>query len=496
MVHLSPTTVLDVQTLAAYVIFLASYLVFALGKFPGLKIDRAGAAIIGAVGMVAFRIAHPADALSFIDFPTLVLLFSMMLIVGNLHLVGFFEWTAEIVLRRLKPSHLLPAVVFTSGVLSAFFVNDIVCLVMVPFVLNITRRLRLESLPYLLAVATASNIGSVASITGNPQNMLIGSFSGIAYRDFLRHLGPVAVVGLFLDWMVLHWMQMRKVKHAGLVDDGIPLPPLDLSRLTKPAIVVTAVVIAFFVGVPPAMAAALGAAVLLITRTLEPRKLYEEVDWGLLVFFVGLFLIVGGAQNAGIIGKFLRIADHWTPLRSERCVASIGLISCLADVQTGVGPFLAIYLAGYKWNEERVGLALTVGGIAGILTQTPAGALVDFLRSKRALVAAAVAALAAGALLIALFPSFWPVMGAQVLIGGTSSVFLPAICAMSLGIVGRAAFDFRQGRNQTFNSAGNVIAAVSMGLLGYFVSNRSIFFFVRLSRSPRFCPASHQTRRD
>jgi predicted MFS family arabinose efflux permease len=150
----------------------------------------------------------------------------------------------------------------------------------------------------------------------------------------------------------------------------------------------------------------------------------------------------------------------------------------LADVQTGVGPFLAIYLAGYKWDEERVGLALTVGGIAGILTQTPAGALVDFLRSKRALVGVAVAALAAGALLIALFPSFWPVMGAQVLIGGTSSVFIPAICAMSLGVVGRAAFDIRQGRNQTFNSAGNVTAAVSMGVLGYLVSNRSIFFFV------------------
>jgi len=156
----------------------------------------------------------------------------------------------------------------------------------------------------------------------------------------------------------------------------------------------------------------------------------------------------------------------------------------LADVQSGVGPFLAICLAGYRWNEESVGLALTIGGIAGILTQTPAGGLVDLLRAKRALVGVAVAALAAGALLIALFPSFWPVMGAQVLIGGTSSVFLPAICAMSLGIVGRAAFDSRQARNQTFNSAGNVIAAVSMGLLGYFVSNRSIFFFVAVFAVP------------
>jgi len=150
----------------------------------------------------------------------------------------------------------------------------------------------------------------------------------------------------------------------------------------------------------------------------------------------------------------------------------------LANVQTGVGPFLAIYLAGYNWNEERVGLALTVGGIAGILTQTPAGALVDSLRSKRAMVGVAIVALAAGALLTAFCPSFWPVIGAQALIGGTSSVFLPAICAISLGIVGPAAFDARQGRNQAFNSAGNVTAALCMGLLGYFISNRSIFFFV------------------
>jgi len=156
----------------------------------------------------------------------------------------------------------------------------------------------------------------------------------------------------------------------------------------------------------------------------------------------------------------------------------------LADVQTGVGPFLAIYLAGYEWNEQSVGLALTVGGIAGILMQTPAGALVDRLRSKRALIAVGIVALASGALLIAFLPTFWSVMSAQVLIGGTSSVFGPAICAVSLGIVGHHLFDRRQGRNQTFNSAGNVVAAVSMGVLGYFVSNRSIFFFVAVCALP------------
>jgi len=156
----------------------------------------------------------------------------------------------------------------------------------------------------------------------------------------------------------------------------------------------------------------------------------------------------------------------------------------LADVQTGVGPFLAIYLAAYGWNEERVGIALTVGGIAGILTQTPAGALVDYIHAKRTLIAAAVGALALGALLVAFIPTFWSVMSAQVLIGAISSIFGPAICAISLGIVGHHLFDARQGRNQSLNSAGNVVAAVSMGLLGYFVSNRSIFFFVALSTIP------------
>jgi MFS family permease len=156
----------------------------------------------------------------------------------------------------------------------------------------------------------------------------------------------------------------------------------------------------------------------------------------------------------------------------------------LADVQSGVGPFLAIYLAGRGWNEQRVGLALTIGGIAGIASQTPAGALVDRLKSKRALIAAGVAALAIGALLIAIFPSFWAVMTAQALIGAMSAFFIPAIAAISLGLVGRRLFNRRQGRNQTFNSAGNVVAAVMMGLVGFFISNRGVFFLVAMLAAP------------
>ncbi|MGD0490469.1 MAG: MFS transporter [Steroidobacteraceae bacterium] len=150
----------------------------------------------------------------------------------------------------------------------------------------------------------------------------------------------------------------------------------------------------------------------------------------------------------------------------------------LADVQSGVGPFLAIYLASRGWNEQSVGIALTVGGIAGIIAQTPAGAITDRVRSKRALIAGGVLSLGLGALIIAAFPFFWAIMSAQTLIGAGASVFGPTVCAISLGLVGRELFDRRQGRNQTLNSAGNVVAAVSMGLIGYFFSNRGIFFFV------------------
>lgn len=382
MAHFSPETLSEARVIAAYVIFVGSYLVFALGKFPGLKIDRPGAAIIGAVGMVAFRIVQPADTLRFIDFPTIVLLFAMMLIVGTLHLVGFFDWNAGMVLRRLNPSHLLPAVVFTSGVLSAFFVNDIMCLVMVPIVLSITRKLRLKPMPYLLAVATGSNIGSVASITGNPQNMLIGSFSGIGYRDFLLHLGPVALVGLFLDWMVLYWFYLRKERHEPKLQDGIPVPLIELSRLTKPAVVVTGVVIAFFAGVPPAMAAALGAAALLVTRTLEPRKLYDEVDWGLLVFFVGLFLIVGGAENAGIVRGFLHVAEYWNLHQMGVFTVAVALLSNIVSNVPAV--MLLKSMAPTFSNPHTAWLVLAMAStLAGNLTITGSVANIIVVESAK-----------------------------------------------------------------------------------------------------------------
>jgi len=301
----------DLATVGAYSVFIGSYIVFALGKFPGMKIDRPGAAIIGAVLMFATGAVRASDALHFIHFGTIVLLFSMMLVVAHLHLAGFFDWITELVVTRLKPHHLLPTVIFLSGLLSAFFVNDIICLVMVPFVLTATRRMGIKPVPYLLAVATASNIGSTATITGNPQNILIGSFSGIHYRDFLWHLGPVALVGLFLDWLVLWRLYFRGRVHDVRTD--IVAEPLNIEHaaLVKAGLVAALVLVGFLAGFPPPLVAAVGAAIMLITRTRDPHLVYKEVDWGLLVFFIGLFLIVGGAENVGLTGLLLDFDKHF-----------------------------------------------------------------------------------------------------------------------------------------------------------------------------------------
>jgi Na+/H+ antiporter NhaD/arsenite permease-like protein len=330
----------DFTLIAAYAVFLLSYSVFALGKFPGMKIDRTGAAIIGAVLMVAVRAVRPAEALPFIDFGTIVLLFSMMLLVAYLHLAGFFDWVAERVVSKLDPPHLLPAIIFLSGLLSAFFVNDIVCLAMVPFTLSAARRMNLRPAPYLLAVATSSNIGSVATITGNPQNMLIGSSSGIRYQDFLVHLGPVALAGLFVDWLLI-WLlatrgasasaQSRTCAATGRfatrpAEDEL-VPRHDHAGLLKPAIVAAVVLAGFLAGFSPPLVAALGAATMLITSTREPRLVYDDVDWGLLVFFVGLFLIVGGAENAGLMTRLLAWSHNWNLERPAVLTLATALLS-------------------------------------------------------------------------------------------------------------------------------------------------------------------------
>ena len=288
----------NLQTAATAAIFVLTYIVVAIGRVPGLRIDRAGAALVGGSLMLAVG-AVPLDALGkAIDMPTLALLLGLMIVVGNLRLSGFFRLVnGWVVARAHHPLQLLAAVIVSSGVFSAFLLNDAICLVMTPLVVDIARRLRRDPVPYLLGVAMASNVGSTATITGNPQNILIGSFSGLPYGRFAAALSPVAAVGLVLTFGLI-WLMHRREFRRG---DGFAAtrPPAHLHRpLALKALVVTvAMVAAFFTGAPPAEVALVAGGAMLLTRIVRSERTYREIDWPLLLMFAGLFVVVAGFER-------------------------------------------------------------------------------------------------------------------------------------------------------------------------------------------------------
>jgi Na+/H+ antiporter NhaD/arsenite permease-like protein len=286
------------RSLAAVAVFVGSYLALAIGRIPGLRIDRAGIALVGASLMVASGALTLDEAYKAIDLDTITLLLGMMIIVASLRLSGFFSLATAWVMDRAKgPLILLAAVVATSGIFSAFLVNDAICLVLTPLVLKVTLSMGRKPVPYLLAVAMASNIGSAATITGNPQNMMIGSFSHIPYTRFALALGPVALAGLVVTVMLIALLHREEFVHGPRLE----APRLDIRVnrvLVIRALLATAAVMAlFFAGQAPAKAAIIIGGLLLLTRRVKSWRVYAEIDWSLLLMFAGLFIIVAGAER-------------------------------------------------------------------------------------------------------------------------------------------------------------------------------------------------------
>ena len=285
----------------ALAIFCGTYLVLAIGTFPGLRIDRTGAAIIGASLMLGCNVLTFEEAIQAVDYSTLVLLFGMMIVVANLRLSGFFRLVSTWAMRHTHhPWTLLAAIVVVSGFFSAFFVNDAICLVLTPLVPEVTATLRRNPLPYLLAVAMASNVRSVATITGNPQNMMIGSLSGIPYRQFTAALAPVAIVGLLLTFAAIVLFFPTKFRDRQRVE--MAELRVRVNRVLLRKAVVASIGMFFFWGWPVAKAAIVAGALLLITRRVKPEKVYHEIDWSLLAMFAGLSLLWRGWRKHPLSG--------------------------------------------------------------------------------------------------------------------------------------------------------------------------------------------------
>lgn len=288
------------------VIVLLTYAGIAIGRVPRLRMNRTTIAIVGAGALIAVQAIDEKQAFAAIDLGTIMLLFAMMVINVNLRLAGFFDLVGSRVLQLAhSPRMLLALIVAASGLLSALFLNDPVCLLFTPFVVDLTQRSKRDPIPYLIGLATAANVGSTATITGNPQNLIIGQASGIPYLTFLLHLGPIALIGLVICWGVI--VLLFPAEFRGKLESvEVPTPQTYRPLLWRCIVVVVGLLIAFLLGLPIASSAFIAAGLLLISR-LRVRKLLS-IEWELLAFFAGLFIVTGAIEATGLSGQLFAAA--------------------------------------------------------------------------------------------------------------------------------------------------------------------------------------------
>ncbi|HUY35672.1 MAG TPA: anion transporter [Pirellulales bacterium] len=351
-------------------IFGLTYLALAMGRVPGLRIDRAGIALVGAAAMLGCGALGFREGARAVDYETLVLLFGMMVVVAYLKLSGFFALATDGVAAWFSgPRALLAVTIGLSGALSAFLVNDVVCVALTPLVLQLCRRLKRPPIPYLVGLATASNVGSVATITGNPQNIIIGSLSGISYTRFSARLAPIALAGLVLNFLVVALVYRKSLGAVAAVaaDNEVSRRPRIHLRLLVKSVSVTLVTIGlFFAGQPIALVALAAAGVLMLGRV-RPEKVYGAVDWPLLIMFTGLFVVVHAFEVHVVHSWGL---ERWSALRESPVVMVSGLSVVLSNLVSNVPAVLLFkpLLEGIS-KPEQAWLALAMSStLAGNLT--------------------------------------------------------------------------------------------------------------------------------
>lgn len=346
-----------------WLVFGVTYVGIALGRFPRLVLDRTGIALLGGIAMLVVHGISVRDAARHIDYETILLLFGLMIFSAQLRVAGFYVWTGRFLTRLTdRPKRLLAGLIGVSALLSALLANDIVCLAFTPLLCQALLDARKDPIPYLLALATSSNIGSAATIIGNPQNMYIGSVAGLPFGHFLLVMLPVVLAGLFLCWLftVLLFRQRlhgaghapplqarlgrslslpKHPMHAGdtLSPTSLPLqtaaPEQDFYLIGKTLFVLAGVVVFFLWKTGPgasewrAIAALAGAGILLCSHRAKAAKLYQLVDWNLLLLFLGLFVVNGAMKERQLTDHaFAAIASQGLKLDQPVTLSAVTLI--------------------------------------------------------------------------------------------------------------------------------------------------------------------------
>ena len=289
-------------------ILVITYLLIAVQRVPFLRLNRPAAALLGAVAMVTLGGLPLRDAYAAIDLDVMVFLLGVLIITGFLEAGGFFEWSAQHVVRHARsPKTLLATVVLLSGILSAFFVNDTICLMLTPLLLAVLKPLKLKPLPFLLAIALASNVGSAMTPIGNPQNMLIAVASGISFGRFILSLAAASLGGLAIVFGVLLLLHRS--------DLSAPLPDLERVevRFDRPLVIrsllaFAGALVGWLMGLSLPLVAITAAAVLFAASQRDPAEAFEKVEWPLLLFFGALFVVMRGARDLPLVASLTSAA--------------------------------------------------------------------------------------------------------------------------------------------------------------------------------------------
>ena len=367
--------------LTAIIIFIITYTGIIFTRLPKMNIDRPSAAFFGAVAMILFGVLGFDEAIRAIDFNTIALLLGMMIIISTLEIDGFFSFIAAKALSNsTSPLRLLFILTMITGFASAFLVNDAVVLLFTPVIILICRSARLNPIPFLIAEILASNIGSVMTITGNPQNMLIGINSGISYTQFLLKLFPVSFLGLLMIIPVIRWFYPGEFRKSARLDKEETKERFkeqsftyDFKSMRSSVPIFIGVIFLFFLsrplGISIPMIALSGASVILLLGRIKPSRVIQQVDWVLLLFFASLFIVVHGIEKVGVMDSLVsKVSLKESPAGS----AGIHLISLVLSQVISNVPYTIVMLPLMKSAQsDTLWLALasasTLAGNATII---------------------------------------------------------------------------------------------------------------------------------
>jgi len=364
---------MDTIRIIALIIFIITYLGIIFTRLPGVNIDRPSAAFSGAVAMVLFGVFTPKEAVNAIDFNTIFLLLGMMILIASLQIDGFFSLIANKTIAYSKTRfRLLTLIVIVTGITSAFLVNDAVVLMFTPVIIHICRSSKINPIPYLIAEILSSNIGSVMTITGNPQNMLIGISSDISYAYFLMHLLPVSLIGMVIVIGIVRLFYRKEFNQK----ESLSFPMQESfshKKITRSGTIFGLVVLGFFFGkifhISIPLVALTGAALNMLIGKTKPSKVIQKVDWVLLLFFASLFIVVGAVEKTGLFNSILK-AEFLSPdLKGLGIIHGLSLV--LSQIVSNV-PFAVLMLpllkvAGSNMLWMGLASASTLAGNATII---------------------------------------------------------------------------------------------------------------------------------